>query len=160
MELHSTITAEGEIPLTIHQREYLKKKSGKRVKIVVDERANTEKIKFIEGAITPYYFYQHNIGVFNDFRDARYSLKKLFNLGWYINPEGEQEEVIEGMAKIYSNKTKTQKFIDSCQRMFEQNGYEFPDSENYNKWVDSAPAAEAVYPPLQLLIDRYKELSP
>lgn len=157
MQLHSTITSEGEIPLTANQKAYLQKKVGKRVNIEVDERTNEEKQRFIEGAITPYYFYQHNVGVFKNFRDARLSLKSLFNMGWYINPEGKQETVIESMSKIYASKVKTQKFIDNCQRMFEENGYEFPDSEIYNKWKDSAPPPGAVYPPLQLLIERYKQ---
>ena len=37
METHATISPTGEIPLTLIQKEHLKKKAGKRVKIVVDE---------------------------------------------------------------------------------------------------------------------------
>ena len=159
MEIYSQITKEGNLPLTPNQKVYLSKKAGKRVKIVIDERSNIEKIRFIEGAIQKYYFFQHNVGVFKDFRDARLSLKKLFNLGWYINPEGKQEEVIESMSKIYASKTKTQKFIDSCQIMFEQNGYEFPDSHDYNRWSDTAVEPDAIYPPLKDLIARYKTLA-
>ena len=157
MQLHSQITKDGEIPLTANQKAYLQKKVGKRVNIEVDERTNEEKLRFIEGAITPYYFYQHNVGVFKNFRDARLSLKSLFNMGWYINPEGKQETVIESMSKIYASKVKTQKFIDNCQRMFDENGYEFPDSEKYCAWRDSAPPPNAIYPPLEKLINKYNE---
>ena len=37
METNVTISPEGEIPLTLIQKEYLKKKAGKRAKVVVDE---------------------------------------------------------------------------------------------------------------------------
>ena len=33
-----------------------------------------------------------------------------------------------------------------------ENGYEFPDSEDYKKWRDSSPLIGQVYPPLNRII--------
>jgi len=160
MKLRGKINEDGSVHLTDNQRVYLMKNAGKYVTIEIDQRTNVEKIRFIEGAITPYYFYQHNIGVFRDFRDARHSLKKIAGImSWFYNAEGKREDVVDSMTKVYSSKKKTQAFIDFCQKYFGENGYEFPDSAAYLKWVESAPPPGAVYPPLQKLIDEYKKFS-
>jgi len=158
MKLRADITNKGEIALTANQRAYLANNAGKRVIIAIDQRTNIEKQQFIEGAIVPYYFYQHNIGVFRDFSDARNSLKEICGmLRYYVNAKGDQRTDLDSMSEIYANNSRTKDFIDQSEIYFMENGYEFPDCEDYKKWRDSVPGADEVYPPLKRLIDKYNQ---
>ena len=158
MKLKQTITSNGEIHFTDHQRAYLKKNVGKQVFITIDQRSTVEKQQFIEGAIVPYFFYQHEIGVFKDFSNARYSLKKIANhTEFQINEKGEQEESVKSMSDIYESNTKTAEFIDKIQDYFLSNGYLFPESSHHKEWRDTNVDKGAnEYPPLQELVRKYK----
>jgi len=157
MRLRSHIQKDGTIPLTDNQRMYLQKRAGSSVFIEIDRRTTAEKQGFLEGAIVPFFFYQHMRGVFRDFGDARYSLKKLFNVKKYINADGKTEIVADSMKLIYDSNTKTQEYINKCQEYFMQNGYQFPDSEDYKKWLMGDPTREQIYPPLHRLIEKYNK---
>ena len=160
MKTRTKISPNGIPELIENQRIYLKDKhAGKNAYITIDERANSEKIGFIEGAIKQYFFYQHLPGVYKDYSDARNGLKWATNsTKWELDDRGNRKEVTVSMADIYENKTKTQSFIDKCQDSFMQNGYEFPDSEHFKAWRDSGVGVDEVYPPLLRLKEKYEEM--
>lgn len=155
MKLHIKIE-KGNLITTLHQQNYLEKYEGKMFVGEVDERSSDSKVKFIEGAIVPYFFYQHLKGVYKDFKDARTGLKWACN--WtksVVDDKGNSREETKSMADIYSSSKRTQWFIDSSERYFMDNGYLFPDSEHYTKWSESGVLVGEIYPPLQELIDKY-----
>lgn len=156
MKTRIKINDDGSLTPSPNQRAYLVKFVGKDFVGEPDERSNVEKIKFIEGAITPYFYYQHLKGVYQNFKEARNGLKWACNwTGFEIDEKGEQREVTKSMSDIYSSKTRTQWFIDMAEQYFRENGYRFPDSEHYRAWEKMAPDKGAVYPPLQELVDKY-----
>ena len=61
------------------------------------------------------------------------------------------------MSEIYANNKRTQNFIDKCEEYFRENGYLFPDSEHFNKWIESTPPANEMYPPIEELRSKYLE---
>lgn len=153
---------DGSIQHTPNQMAYFAKHYDKGVLDViseVDERANVEKIRFIEGAIKQYFFYQHLPGVYKDFKDARTGLKwATEHTTFEMDEKGNSKEVTRSMADIYANNKRTQAFIDKCEEYFRENGYKFPDSEHFGKWRDTAPSPSEVYPPVEELKAKYLEM--
>lgn len=144
--------------------DWLAKNPKKYIRISPEEPPTYSLRKFFEGAVVPYYFYQHNIGVYRDFRDARESLKLEFNPIWIINSKGERQQI--GGSTLDKNKdwwnnefdkNKPQGFLKKIETYFLQNGYEFPDSETYKKWYESAPFPDEIFPSLKRLIELYKK---
>ncbi len=155
MKIRQTITNNGDIIFTEHQTAYLKKNAGKQVIVQIDERTTVEKQKFVEGAIIPYYFLQM-LGVFENYADARYSLKILVSHTEYrINPKGKSEMVVKSMADIYESNPKTVAFIDKVHDYFFKNGFLFPDNEHFKNWDDTLTDKNEVYPPLLELKTEY-----
>lgn len=136
-------------------RDWLKKNPNKWIRIEPDEPPTFSLRKFFEGPVVQYYFYQHNVGVFRDFRDARESLKREFNPEWIINAKGEREMVGGSTAK--RSKQWWIVFLQRIEQYFLQNGYEFPISKEYDNWLKSAPNVDEIFPPLLRLIDTYKK---
>ena len=158
MKIRQTITPNGEIHFTENQTAYLQKNAGKRVIVQIDERTTSNKIAFFE-VIVKYFFFQHNIGAFINFADARYSLKVIADhTEFRINPRGKSEMVVRSMAEIYESNPKTIAFIDKLQDHFLKNGYLFPDSEHWKNWDGTLTSEnkDEVYPPLATLIAEYK----
>lgn len=117
---------------------------------------NYSKRKFFEGPVTQYFFYQHEPGAFENFKEAREALKlecnpvrvKGITPGFAITAGGSTAEKSD---KWFAN------FLERIQhQVFLPNGYEFPDSEEYNAWINSAPGIGEVYPPVELLAKNYK----
>jgi|APSaa5957512535_1039671.scaffolds.fasta_scaffold25427_4 hypothetical protein len=160
MKTRTKISPNGIPELTENQRIYLKDKhAGKPAYLTIDERSNSEKIGFIEGAIDRFFFYQHLPGVYENFKDARGGLKWACNhTKWELDDKGNKREVTRSMSEIYANKTRTQNFIDRCEESFRENGYLFPDSEHYKAWRDSGIGVDEVYPPLLKLKEKYEEM--
>ena len=158
-KIRATINKDGDITLSDHQTAYLKKNAGKQVFITIDLRSSVEKQRFFEGCVVTFFYYQHNVGVFQSFADARYVLKKIANhTEFRINEQGEQEEVVRSMSEIYESNTKTTEFIDKVQIYFMENGYDFPSSTHFLEWRDTNVDKGAnEYPPLQELVRKYKE---
>lgn len=154
MKLHSKITKDGKVPLTPMQQDWLKKHAGKNISIALDERSSIEMIKFFEGAVVPYFFYQSGMA-FETFKDARNTLKLEFNPEKVLKLNGEWSVSAKSMSEVYQNKERFRLLLDKIQKYFAENEYEFPDSEDFKKWRDSAPLPEEIYPPLKLLIDNH-----
>ena len=158
MKIRATISNSGEIILSENQTAYLQKNAGKQIYCSIDERTNTEKVAFFE-IIVKYFFYQHNIGVFRDFSDARYSLKKMIgHTEFKINPNGELEETVRSMSEIYESNTKTTQAIEKCDEYFRENGFQFPDSEHFKNFKDTnVDKGASEYPPIISLIEKYNQ---
>lgn len=139
-------------------RDFAKKNENMSFRLEPDTRPNVELIRFFEGAIVPSFFYQHAAGTFDTFKDARECLKYEFNATYGKDLQGRRIKQGGSLAEVYKSKMKTRAFIDKIQNYFLQNGYEFPDSEDYKRWTDSAPAPDEVYPPIARLIKLYKEI--
>lgn len=159
MKLHVPINKDGELLTTPNQKAHLAKSAGKDALIEIDERTTDEKQRFIEGSIVPYFYYQHLKGVYKDFKDARSGLKWATNHTTFeLDQTGKQKEVTRSMSEIYASNKRAQDFIDRCESYFMENGYEFPDSSHFNDWKDRSPLKDEVYPPLQRLVEKYKEM--
>lgn len=123
----------------------------------VDEPTSTQLRRFYEGAVCPYFAYQHllvdekrqcwrRMG----FPEAREALKLEFNPIYIKSIKGSRETV--GGTTTAFNKEEFREYVEKILSWFEQNGYEKPDSEEYKKWVSSAPMLGEVYPPLERII--------
>ena len=159
-KIRQTINPDGTITFSEHQTAYLQKNAGKQCFITLDLRSSVEKQRFFEGAVVPFFYYQHNVGVFESFADARYVLKKIANhTEFRINEKGKQEEVVRSMSEIYESNTKTVEFLDKVQDYFIKNAYDFPDSSHYNDWRDTLTSERKneIYPPLAILIEEYRK---
>ena len=158
MKIHSIIQKDGTIPLSENQQAFFQKNAGKRVNIEIDERSTLEKQRFIEGAIVKYWFYQHMPGVFENFEQARDSLKTgVHHVTWTYDHHGKKITKLRSMSEVYANNRKAADFIDKCNRLFMEQGYEFPDPDAFKEWEASGPPPGAVYPPLIDLMARYKQ---
>lgn len=135
--------------------DWLRSNPRKYVRIEPQEPPTYNVRKFFEGAVTPYFFYQHNPGIFRDFRDARESLKLEFNPVWIVNAKGDRQMI--GGSTQGRSKEWWFTFLGRVQDYFMQNGYEFPDSEEYKKWVASAPLVDELFPPLERLVEAYRK---
>ena len=132
------------------------KYQGKYLKLELDEPISGNKRRFFEGAVVPYFFYQHSIGVFEDFKDARECLKREFNPVFVKRFNGSIET--QGGSTSGKSDKWFAAFLEKIQDRFMREGYEFPDSEDYKKWEDSAPDPGEIYPPLKRLVDDYKKV--
>lgn len=149
MRIKSHINPNGTLELKPGQKQYLAKYTGKYAIIEVDMRTTVEKQGFIEKAIATFFFFQHLPGVYKDLKDARTGLKWATNhTKWELDDKGGRKEVTRSMSEIYASNKKAQEFIDKCQEYFMKNGYEFPDSQHFLEYIDSAPMKGDEYPPL------------
>lgn len=144
-----------------HERlkKWLKFHDRKRLRIEVEEPSSYNMQKFFEGAVVPFFALQHPLnGKHMGFKGARDALKREFNPVYVVSITGDKK--IEGgsLSELYRNKAKMLKFMDRVQNYFLQNGYEFPDSEDYKKWRDSAPDVGEIYPPLKRLFETMKKI--
>lgn len=135
--------------------DWAEKHQGKVVRIELREPISINKRRFFEGAVVHYFFYQHGIGVFKDFSEARECLKREFNPVFVKRLDGSVET--QGGSTEKKSNEWFGVFLEKIQDYFMQQGYEFPDPEQYKKWVESAPLPGEVYPPLERLIEIYKK---
>ncbi len=158
MKLHLKITEQGELTLSPHHRVYLSKFHGKDFVGEVDMRATNELRRFMEGAVKQYFFYQHLPGVFKDFSEARETLKIIANHTKYAyTPKGTKIEIPRSMSEVYSSSQKAKDFLEKLQVYFMENGYEFPSSEHFKDWQDTAVMKGEEYPPLISLKEKYNK---
>jgi len=157
MRLHSKITKEGEIALSPIQKNYLSKYAGKDVEIQVDRRANLQLIKFFEGAVVPYFHYQSGLA-FKTFADARNALKLEFYPEKVLSIKNEYVITAGSLSTLYEKAQRTKDFLEKIEHYFAENGYEFPDSEDFKKWQNSAPDPNEIYAPLLRLMNKRTEL--
>ncbi len=151
---HSKIQKDGSLSLSSLQKQFLVKHAGKEVKVEVDETPTSEMRRFFEGAIVPYAFYQSDLA-WEDFRETREALKLEFNFAYTLDLGGKRAKVAKSTTTL--SKERFKRFLDEIEAWFRENGYEFPDPEQFKAWRDSAPDANEIYPPLQRLIDAKKK---
>lgn len=133
-------------------RQFFVKNAGKTVRIESVDRPSLNKRKFFEGAIVPYWFYQHPHSGWKDYSEARENLKLGCNVQ-YIHSRAGDLVPIPGSTKM--NKERFDEFLEKVTDTFIQNGLEFPDSEHYKAWIESVPDVGDEFPPLKALRDTY-----
>lgn len=153
MNLHAVIAETGDIPLSIPQREYLKKYKGKDVKIAVDDKPTTEMRRYLEGAVIPYIFLQSD-NAWTNYEDCREAILLEFLPKWVIDMSGNRAKTRISTTEL--SKEKFKNLIEQLNNWMEQNGYEIPDSIEFNNWKNSAPIAGEEYPPLVRLKEIYQ----
>lgn len=132
--------------------------NGKRVIITIDDPTSTQFRRFFEGAVVPYYAYQQHLfdqeqQVWRRFSfiEARENLKLEFNPSYLMGRGGKRQTVAGSTALL--NKAQFGAFLEKIQHWFLENGYQFPNSEDHNKWMKTAPLVGEVYPPLKKIIE-------
>ncbi len=135
-------------------QDWMKANNGKKIRIEPQELPSYSVRKFFEAAVVPYFFYQHNKGVFDNFKEAREALKVELYPVWIKDISGNRLKV--GGSTAGKNKEWWNVFLEKAADLFMSYGYEFPDSAAYKKWIESSPMINEIYPPLQRLIEAYK----
>lgn len=158
MEIKARII-QGELnfgtPITTHGvKEALKKNEGKEVKIVIMGRESGNMRRFFEGAVIPYLFYQHPHSGWDNFKECREAIKNEFN-PVYI--KGFNGRVTTAPGSTAMRKDKFNQFLEKIERYCMENGFEFPNSEDFREWDLKHPLIGDIYPPLKRLIDKYHE---
>jgi hypothetical protein len=137
-------------------KKWLKKHEGRKVRIQDELPISGQMRRFFEGAVVPYFAYQHfipsEVGGYRrmSFKEAREALKLQFNPQYVTTIEGDRK-VTGGSTKM--SKAKMEEMLELILHWSTENGYEFPDSEDYKKWRDSGPLVGEVYPPLKRIIE-------
>lgn len=129
---------------------FLRENEG-RAEIVPKNKISWNQRKFFEGVIVVYFALQSSYGT--DFIGARNALKREFNPTFFKDIHG--NTVQEGETTTALDKEKFDAFLKRIERHFMENGYLFPDSEDYKKWVNSAPELGEEYPPLTEIKNKY-----
>lgn len=135
---------------------FYEKFEGKDIEIQADDRESPELRRYFEGPVTWSWFYLHPQIAWRDFREAREDLKYQFN--------GYQSYTSKGQKITRANSTRMSKkhwmaFLDRIQDYYQENGYMhwFPDSNEFNNWINTAPGSDEIFPPLKALKDMYTE---
>lgn len=136
--------------------DWLKANPGKKIRIEPQEPPTYNLRKFFEGPVTQYFFYQHKKGIFENFREAREALKLELYPVWVKDLNGNRLKM--GGSTAGRNKEWWMVFLEKAQDLFMTCGYEFPNSEDYKKWIESAPDINEVYQPLQRLIETHNKI--
>ena len=118
--------------------------------------ANHKWYRFAHGTVPKYLFYQHPASGWKDFGEAREALlDELVPADEYYSLKGRMTK------RIQTTRKRSSKWMMALsmkmQDWFMQNGFEFPDSEDYFKWIESAPPPNSEYPPLLKLKESYKK---
>lgn len=143
-------------------KEFLKQNNGIRLKITPYEDISNNFRGFFEGGVVPFFALQHFVidpdnkqWCSMSILEARECLKREFNPTYFRELSG--QIVKQGDSTANLNKVEFNAFIERCFNYFEQNGYEFPNSEEYKKWRDSCPDIDEEYPPIIRLRDLANE---
>lgn len=129
---------------------WAKKNEKVRIAITDDEPIGTQKRRFFEGAVVPYFAVQHFINgapMSND--EARKTLIYEFNIDFVIKLDGTKKRTAGSTTKF--NDEGFRVFLERIENYFKQNGYEYPSSEEYKKWEATAPLIDEESPPLARL---------
>lgn len=137
-------------------REFFKRKNGKTIRIECVDRPSLNKRRFFEGAVVPFWFYQHPLSGWVDREEARENLKLGYNNKYIHTRTG---ELIAVPSSLSMTKDRFDVFMEKVQDGFMQNGLLYPDSEDYKKWLDGGPLVGEEYPPLEDLKETYEKES-
>lgn len=137
-------------------RDFCRANQDKFVNIELEEPPVFSLVKFFEGPVVQYYFYQHGLVVpLRNFRDAREALKLKFNPIEIIADDGSKKIVAGSLSgkgsKFYNS------FLEIIEKYFKEKGYEFPDSKEYNDWIKTAPGASEIFIPVTYLVEAYNK---
>ena len=126
-----------------HRLIFFERLEGKNVIIEENTASSSQQYKFLNGAIIPYIFYQNRS--WKDFKECRTALLEEYCPKYYYTSVGGEttfkRETTANRSKVWMNT-----LIEKIVRWMEEQGYEIPDTEDYQRYIDSAPLEE--YPPL------------
>jgi hypothetical protein len=108
---------------------------GSEIKLRANDETSREMRGFFEGAVVPYFFYQHfdqGIQIYENEDAAREALKLEFNPMWILDMKGQR--IKSAGSTIELNKQEFREFVAKIIQWMEQQGYEIPDSEDYKRW--------------------------
>jgi hypothetical protein len=137
---------------TMRALEILKKHEGKYGKLTVDDRESAQMRRFFDGAVVRYWFFQNPHAGWKTFEDARDNLKLRWNPRHTTDQDG---KFVTVPGSTMMSRKRFAAMLETMNKDWAEEAYEYPDPEAYKLWQDSAPAPDAVYPPLQALIDKY-----
>ena len=158
MKFTAKIT-KGEIDfINDHNRDkfysWAKKNEGIRLAITDDEPIGTQKRRFFEGAVVPYFAIQNFIdGAPMPDKEARKTLIYEFNPDYVIKLDGTKKRTGGSTKKFNDDGFRI--FLERIEGYFQQNGYEYPSSVEFKEWEKTAPLVDEEFPPLA----RLKELA-
>ena len=135
--------------------QFARENDGKRAKLSIDDDISYDMRKYFEGAIVPYFFFQSEVS-FKSIKEAREALKLEFGKKKYQrNIKGTIQILVISTSEYRKNDFVA--FLERLQGYFMENGFEWPDSEDFKKWRDSSPMIGEIYPPLKRLVDIYNK---
>lgn len=133
-------------------REKLKKWPRKYVNCEVDTRETVQKRRFFEGPVTHYWFFQNPRSKWKTFLEARENLKLRWNALNSYDADGTPVRIPQ--STMMSNK-KFGEMLMEMQQDWTDEGYEFPDHDDFERWLLTNPPPDAEYPPVQKLKEKY-----
>lgn len=134
-------------------KEILKNNEGEYFYLVHDNRESAQMRKYFEGAVVPYYFYQNPKSGWKNFAECREALKMEHNFAFVNDRTGKPQKMAKS---TMMNRQAFRDFLEKVENDFRENGFEWPDSEAYKSWQDSAPDLGEIYPPLLKLKQQYE----
>ncbi len=159
MEIFKATVKEGQPTLLGYEadrwRKWAKENEGHELEVRQFRRMTYNQRKFFEGPVSQYFFYQHDPGAYQNFKEARDTL--------VLEAYPIKVRTLKGewVVKGGSTANKTDKWMSALidrihHQIFEPNGYEFPDPQEYENWINSAPMGMEIFPPLKLLKENYE----
>lgn len=141
---------------------FWKDMEGKNIRITLEniekeEISLTKHQRFFSGAVAKYFFYQHEKGVFQNFAEAREALKLYGNPIRAYDLKTKKWIISAGTTTGKTVKWWDEKFLPRLEYIFNQSGYLYPDSTEYNDWAKRGPAKNEIFPPLLMLIEQYNK---
>jgi hypothetical protein len=133
--------------------QFARENNGKRAKISIDDDISYDMRKFFEGAVAPYFFFQSEVA-YSSVKEGREALKLEFGRKRYQKTINGQTQIISVSTTEY-NKMQFQALLDNIQSYFMENGFLYPDSEDFKKWRDSSPLIGEIYPPLKKIMEAW-----
>lgn len=137
-------------------KDFLKQNPNIYLKVTPNEDIPSHLRRFFEGGVAPFFALQHfvinqNTGKWEMMtrEEARECLKREFNPLFFRDLSG--KTVQQGGSTAVMSKVEFQNFIDRCLDYFLQNGYEFPNNEEFKDWRDSCPDIDEEFPPITRL---------
>lgn len=134
-------------------KDFLKQNPNINLKITPNQEIPSHYRRFFEGGVVPFFALQHfvidpNTGkwVMMSNEEARECLKREFNPMFFRDLSG--KVVQQGASTATMTKSEFQGLIERCLNYFLENGYEFPDNEEFKRWRDSCPEIDEEYPPI------------
>lgn len=155
---YAQVTTDGALRIVERERfvEFAESNPGCEVRIDPMQDISPQARKFFEGGIIPFFFWQQYDPdgglVYKSYDEARNALKLEFAAEYTLDLKTHKRKKVAGSTAEMTDSQFKEKFINPILRWMEENGFDLPDSEDYNYWHENAPASEKIYPPVLRLM--------